>query len=156
MSEQEQRLTEISSTLKSNQQNINRRIKTLKRLLNELQGEIEQQATYFDLFREAIRGRDFFEKLKNVLGCKSSIIQSTVRNLKFLANRKKIDKIFLEYLGIIETSQRRNPTKKATKSAFLTVGNLCGDVRALKESGSIKESERGMIVAMLEQLKEEI
>jgi phage antirepressor YoqD-like protein len=155
--DKEQRIAALSKTIRRHNAALRERTKNLRASLEKLKVEIGQQLLFFELLKDETRS-ELIGTLAKILKITPTEANEIWRVYKFLMNRNKVDKLFLENAGVIDRANRKTPHRNnaGKKSALMTVGTLCSDVRALAEKKNLSQQEKEIIKSMLQQLKEEL
>ncbi len=148
-------MTETAKLIKANHKKIRDKIKSIRTLLSNLQRDIAKQSILLDEFKRTTKG-GYLMDLSDLLKITLRESQELNVNYKALIRRDKLDKLFLENMGIIDRKDRKKCQKSKSPSPLKQAGNLVSKVRELDERKMIGSNERTIIKEMLSQLEREL
>lgn len=146
---------ELTSCIKNNNKTVKNLVKNITTLNKKLLKEVEQQALLMELLKEETK-TTFSRVLADTLNTPAQVALDHFKHYRQAASRKKIDKKFLENVGIIDRPTRKESTKKEPTSSIMVVGNLVGNVRSMVERKALSSGDKAIAKAMIDKLIDEL
>lgn len=98
----------------------------------------------------------FTRQLSVLFDIPIGFVHNTIKKIKTVAKKNRIDRISLEAMEIIDKPDRKNSQRKINeKPAVLEIGELIGKIRNINEKG-MSNTSKGMVKTLLEQLSRDL
>jgi hypothetical protein len=143
----------IRRTIKDNQARIRTLTARTKGNIDELLELVKLQNTYFDLYRENGSKEAFPKALADMINLSLVNAQDIIKDYKYILNRNTPDKTFLEKMGVLKLTQRKDITRKQVQpvSNLIKASSLVGDIRNILKNTN--DNDKAIVMSLLEDIK---
>lgn len=147
----------LFSKIKENQVKFSKLKQSTKTNLKLLSKLVDEQSSLLDMLKENCKS-DLYQKLGSELQIQSTEAKSITKIYNSLSNRKVIDKIFLEHLGIIEKTKVKTHKKSniVKRSKICELAKMGSRFRDLLDGSEVSDDEKKILMMMLEDIKKDI
>jgi hypothetical protein len=148
-------MTELEIHIQKKYQEIEEIKDTVKDQLNDLLNANFELNLLLQTYKHNTKSH-FTRQLSNLFDISINTVHTTLKKIKIIAKKNRIDRISLEAMDVIDKPDRKNSKRKLNeKPPVLEIGELIGKIRNINEKG-LTNTSKGMVRTLLEQLQKDL